>query len=443
MNTKNVNKLVIVPLVFILVLTLSITYALFAKNVNTNNRSITLSSGNKFIGIYGSNKNNIELNKDYTFTIENRGSIGSGYEIYIESETNIDLSTITYQVTGDFTKTGNLSDTFLIYSVLPSNKTKTITLRLTSTSTGSYVGKIKVRYKDYIFNYNYTGGIQTFNAPTSGNYKLEVWGAQGGNVSGMVNYVGAVGGYSTGIINIEENTTIYIVVGGQGTSLSNGNVVSISGTGYNGGGRNTSQSSPQYYGSGGGGATHMAFDSGLLSSLSSHATDGRIIIVAGGGGGSSTSITSVSNATTNGNGGAGGGINGVNGNTTYVGPDTRTPGDGGTQMNFGATYSNVSTYTSAAFGQGCIANNTYGSYMRVSGGGGYYGGGCGIHSGGGGGSGYIANPSLTSKKMVCYNCAISTDPTTKTESNTCHNVSPTVDCAKEGNGYARITYVED
>ena len=81
MNTKNVNKLVIIPLVFILVLTLSITYALFAKNVNTNNRNITLSSINKYIGIYGPNKNNIELNKDYTFTIENRGTIDAGYEL--------------------------------------------------------------------------------------------------------------------------------------------------------------------------------------------------------------------------------------------------------------------------------------------------------------------------------------------------------------------------
>lgn len=69
MNTKNINKLVIIPLVFILVLTLSITYVLFTKDVNTNDRSITLSSINKYIGKYGSNKNNIELNKDYIFTI--------------------------------------------------------------------------------------------------------------------------------------------------------------------------------------------------------------------------------------------------------------------------------------------------------------------------------------------------------------------------------------
>ena len=30
-------------------------------------------------------------------------------------------------------------------------------------------------------NFDYTGGIQTFTAPDTGTYKLEVWGAQGGN----------------------------------------------------------------------------------------------------------------------------------------------------------------------------------------------------------------------------------------------------------------------
>ena len=30
-------------------------------------------------------------------------------------------------------------------------------------------------------NFDYTGGIQTFTAPDTGTYKLEVWGAQGGD----------------------------------------------------------------------------------------------------------------------------------------------------------------------------------------------------------------------------------------------------------------------
>ena len=257
-NTKNVNKLVIVPLVFILVLTLSITYALFAKNVNTNNRSITLSSGNKFIGIYGSNKNNIELNKDYTFTIENRGSIGSGYEIYIESETNIDLSTITYQVTGDITASGNLSNSAILYSALSSDDKKTITLRLTSTSTESYIGKIKVRYKDYIVNYNYTGGVQSFTTPDKGTYRVELWGAQGG--SNVQSISGSPASYAAGDIYL-NNEILSVKVGAM--------------NGYNGGGSSSNVGFSKNIGATGGGATDVRLSS---------EPESRIIVAGGGGG---------------------------------------------------------------------------------------------------------------------------------------------------------------
>ena len=32
-----------------------------------------------------------------------------------------------------------------------------------------------------VFDFDYTGDEQTFTAPISGTYKLEIWGAQGGN----------------------------------------------------------------------------------------------------------------------------------------------------------------------------------------------------------------------------------------------------------------------
>lgn len=31
-----------------------------------------------------------------------------------------------------------------------------------------------------VWNFDYTGAVQTFTAPRDGTYKLEVWGAQGG-----------------------------------------------------------------------------------------------------------------------------------------------------------------------------------------------------------------------------------------------------------------------
>ena len=60
---------------------------------------------------------------------------------------------------------------------------------------------------------------------------------------------------------------------------------------------------------------------------------------------------------------------------------------------------------------------------------------------GGGGSGYIGNHLLTNKAMYCYNCEESNEESTKTISTTCTEETPTSNCAKKGNGYARITLV--
>ena len=112
-------------------------------------------------------------------------------------------------------------------------------------------------------NFDYTGGEQIFEVPHSGYYKLEAWGAQGGGNNG------GYGGYSVGIIYLNETNKIYINVGGTTTNGTGG---------YNGGGTVTGN----LYG--GGGATHISNVSGVLSSFSS--TKEKIIIVAGGGGGS-------------------------------------------------------------------------------------------------------------------------------------------------------------
>ena len=43
--------------------------------------------------------------------------------------------------------------------------------------------------------------------------------------------------------------------------------------------------------------------------------------------------------------------------------------------------------------------------------------------------------------MYCYNCQESNEISTKTISTTCTSATPTANCAKQGNGYARITLV--
>lgn len=296
----------------------------------------------------------------------------------------------------------------------------------------------------------YTGKEQIFTAPVTGTYKLETWGAGGGYATySSTNNPGGSGGYSTGYINISKNENLYVQVGGAGQSTVD--ATPTSDTGYNGGGYAcffTSNSSH----AGGGGATHIATVSGKLDSLSNSIS--KILIVSGGGGGGSTHNLSPNYSGTGGPGGGYKGGSGIAGSTTcyaYGNGGTQTgPGDytlcSGDGSNPGShevdiipsapTFGLGGNYTQ--FGNS--VTNKY--YVFAGGGGGYYGGSYGYHAPGGGGSGYIGNSRLYNKAMYCYNCTESSDESTKTVSTTCHSSTPTENCAKEGNGYARITMPE-
>ena len=286
------------------------------------------------------------------------------------------------------------------------------------------------------WTFDYTGGEQTFIAPATGTYKLETWGASGGTANAKY-AIGGYGGYSTGNIKLSNGKELFINVGGKGESNNNIRTGSTSG-GYNGGGIAGSCTLDVKYGvmyiASGGGATHVATNSGVLSSLEN--SKSNIIIVSGGGGGGFYHDNHTYNSF--GNGGNAGGYIGNDGqinNTSY------SKGFGGTQTNYG-TESNPSVltkYTAAGFGFG--ANGITSNQPSCGGGSGFYGGGPGLFAGCGGGSGYIGNSLLTDKSMYCYNCQESTDESTKTISTTCTSVTPTENCAKIGNGYARITLI--
>src|SRR5574344_2113417 len=64
------------------------------------------------------------------------------------------------------------------------------------------------------FTFDYTGAEQTFISECSGYYKVELWGASGGSVTAS-NYagIGGSGGYTQGIIDLENNSIIYLYVG--------------------------------------------------------------------------------------------------------------------------------------------------------------------------------------------------------------------------------------
>lgn len=236
-----------------------------------------------------------------------------------------------------------------------------------------------------IAEFSFTGGEQTFTAENDGDYRFVLYGAQGGSTGDdFTEGKGGKGGMASGTVTLSADDTLYIYVGGAGSSVNltpqTANAV-IPG-GYNGGG--DGYSVPGNYGGtpyrgSGGGCSSLAWSSGLLSSFSEDPSD--VILVAAGGG-----AAGMYNNDEYGDGGAGGGENGSDGTTTRPG-GTGTLGSGATQSAGGTGY------TSGSFGQGgsCGPISTYGGN---GGGGGWYGGGSSRNSwGAGGGSSYLGSVS--------------------------------------------------
>ena len=220
--------------------------------------------------------------------------------------------------------------------------------------------------------YNYSGTYQEFTAPTSGYYKAELWGAQGGSYSSSV--IGGYGSYTTGDIYLNKNEKLYIYVGGQGTNpLGLGTDYSGGTGGWNGGGdglRNSGNTANKAA-EGGGGATdiRLVSTSSLGNWLDFESLKSRIMVAAGGSG-----SAYYADAATNGS--AGGGINGYDGmcdgGACSASSELNYGGIGATQALAG--YSPVSK-TSTIGGFGYAGSGTPSNYDATGGGGGYYGGG--------------------------------------------------------------------
>ena len=251
----------------------------------------------------------------------------------------------------------------------------------------------------FSFNkYKNTGSVQTFTAPSSTTYKLEVWGAQGGWAGYPRAVDGGKGGYSKGNSSLSANVTVYICVGGEGIGSgssgdkTNGGIPAANAGGYNGGGRSTAWGNTSH--GSGGGATHIAIKTGLLSSLAS--SKSNVLIVAGGGGGSASDIGTVTTGSGKAKGGNGGGNNGTRGDNPPN--DDGSYGQGGSQSG-GGTSIRTGSLTGAqrelgktgGFGYGGNGSDNHGG---AGGGAGWYGGGgSSVWGGAGGGSGYIGGVS--------------------------------------------------
>ncbi len=299
--------------------------------------------------------------------------------------------------------------------------------------------------KDTTIDFDYTGKEEAISLP-KGNYKLEVWGAQGGAESEEAKNIGGLGGYSVGEYTISSSDTLFVNVGGQGSNIRNNNEYF---GGYNGGGTGNTVSQ---IGFGGGGATHIAKVSGLLSTLESQKE--QVLIVAGGGGGNGGTYSYGNDIY----GGSGGGFKGKDGynnivNTHPNNSSTNYTGIGGSQNEGGYEIHKKSENAKGKFGQGgnyyyiegdrCGIDSSIGGCGGAGGGGGYFGGGGSSrgHAGGGGGSGYIGNPLLTNKAMYCYQCTTSDADETKTYTTDSVSSEAISQNAKQGDGYARITYL--
>lgn len=268
-----------------------------------------------------------------------------------------------------------------------------------------------------ILNFDYTGAVQSVTLP-KGTYKLECWGAQGGNrsqdsASATVTGSG-LGGYSIGTLTLTQLTTCYIYVGGQGGMSSSTGNVKVEG-GFNGGGFASHESTGEP-GNGGGGATDVRIAQDSLYAR---------IIVAGGGDGSGED---------NETGGYGGG-------------ETGGAGSGNTSL----TQASQTSGGTNSFGFG-LGGNTYNG---GAGGGGWYGGASrysvssystGSDSeGGGGGSGYVYTSSTA--KNYPSGCLLNSSYYLSNAQTIAGNnsfVSPTgsSETGHSGNGYCRITVIE-
>lgn len=276
-----------------------------------------------------------------------------------------------------------------------------------------------------VHEYSYTGAVQS-DTLSAGTYKLECWGAQGGNaVLGSYTGIGGKGGYSVGTLVVDTDTQLYIMVGGQGT-FNSGSGAATAG-GFNGGGAGYNYST-EYTAAGGGGASDIRIGQNSLFAR---------VIVAGGGGGSGVY------STTAGTGGYGGGTSGGTGSVVY---SSYGVGTGGTQTSAGTCNGGGQNNGSASFGIGASKTSGSSGYNGAGGGGGWYGGGCGgaVSNCGGGGSGYVYNSSTASSYPS--GCLLNSSHYLANSQTIAGNASmPSTSGSTEtghsGNGFVRITKI--
>ena len=247
-------------------------------------------------------------------------------------------------------------------------------------------------YDDKVWTYNFENTYQTFKAPHTGSYKIELWGAQGGYYNGT-----SKGGYTAGNINLTKNDTIYLYVGEFKYSRSNYETFN--------GGRSSNDGQP------GGGATDIR----LIANSSwkdAASLNSRIMVAAGGG----------ASCGTDSNSGYGGGL--LGGVSFIVGSENYASSSA-TQTQAGVTKHNCGTMYDSGFGVG----------GSCAGGGGGYWGGAGsaglTYGGGSGGSSFISGHN----GCVAIKAADDRSPRLGTNNAACDDGTTDITCSYHYSGY--------
>lgn len=289
------------------------------------------------------------------------------------NNSGFDFSTVTVETLSDY----NISDKNYEYVAFGEINTQIYALIIGREKWDGYVicgtvQDLKVYQVGDIFvcnspiDFKYTGDAQTFTAPLTGNYKVELWGAEGGFGSStfvgvqLINqgiFQGGKGAYAVGYISLTKNTPLYVHVGGKGFDHPKG-LNSVVEAGYNGGGTGANDSvNRDTFGGAGGGATDIRLISGAWND--STGLKSRIMVAGGGGGGAIVRTNHIYDSNIRcGNGTMAGGLS-INGTISNYSSGYLTPAA-------------VGQTTGNAFGVG--GNGFVGDEAGGGGGGGYYGG---------------------------------------------------------------------
>lgn len=385
-------------------------------SINSDNKLVINIIGDKEVTLIS--QSSLQLNAWYTINVVYDNDL---LKLYINGQLDNSIEAFVNEivVSNNAIKIGGESIKMLISSLAIYNT------NLTDSDINQNVNALNNKTLDiekYYISFDYTNNCKEWTAPVSGNYQFELWGAQGGSN----NASGGKGAYTSGNIDLNKDSKLYVCVGGSGNNAES----------FNGGGIGTYN---------GGGATDVRLNY-TANTLSFDSLKSRIMIAAGGG------------ASIDAEGGVGGLLNGLSSNTKITGIINATGGkqnSGGLKATKKDGFDNLlDIYT---LGNNGSLGRGGDSVSGAGGGAGYFGGGSISSSGGAaGGSSYISgydgsislHAASTEGKMIFYDGGHYSGyefnsgyivSGNKSMPNPVDASTPII--GKEGNGYAKITLI--